>query len=262
MNKLKNSDSIQTISFIGAGNVATQMAKNLYQKGFKIKQIYSRTEASAVLLSQQVEANFTTSLKEISSDVNLIVISVNDKALIEITPSLDLGQTLTVHTGGSIPMSQLEGVSSRIGVIYPLQTFTKSHDISFEKLPLCVEANNEKDLKDLLSLSKRLSTKVASVSSKQRKTIHLAAVFACNFSNHMLAIADEILTKEDLELGLLQPLVEETITKAFTITPKKGQSGPAIRRDDNVINEHLKRLEKHPDFSDIYKKISNSIQNI
>ncbi|QZT38160.1 DUF2520 domain-containing protein [Halosquirtibacter xylanolyticus] len=257
-----SSHKIFNVSFIGAGNVATQLALNLYQKSYNIKQIYSRTLASAVLLSEQVEATPITQLEELSEEVDLVILSVSDKAMPLITNKLLLKETLLVHTAGSIPMDLLYHCSERIGVLYPTQTFTKTHHVKFDNIPLCIEANNHDDLAALLALSTDLSTKVNRVSSDQRKVIHLAAVFACNFSNHMLAIADELLSKESLSLDILEPLVEETIKKAFLLSPKEGQSGPAVRRDTNVIQDHLKRLENQSVFSDIYKKVTDSIQSI
>ncbi|QZE12899.1 DUF2520 domain-containing protein [Halosquirtibacter laminarini] len=260
--RTSNVDAIQTVSFIGAGNLATQLALTLFEKQNEIQQIYSRTLDSASLLASQVGAEATDNLEDISAKVDLLVISISDKAMPEVVSRLQGLNTLVVHTAGSVPMDILSSCSPRIGVFYPTQTFTKAVRVSFDNIPLCIEANRDIDYIRLKQLAQLISTHVTEVSSAQRKSIHLAAVFACNFSNHMLAIADDLLQKEDLPLDILKPLVVETIEKAFRISPKKGQSGPAIRHDQNVIAEHMVRLSDKPLFAEIYEKVTKSIQEI
>jgi predicted short-subunit dehydrogenase-like oxidoreductase (DUF2520 family) len=145
------------------------------------------------------------------------------------------------------------------GVLYPLQTFSKASSPDFGKIPFCIEANTNINLEKLKFLASSLSENINEVNSEQRKALHLAAVFVCNFTNAMYVIGDEILSKSNLNFNLLKPLIEETANKIQTLKPIESQTGPAIRNDTEVMNFHIKSLNKFPDYKNIYKEISKTI---
>ena len=136
---------------------------------------------------------------------------------------------MVVHTSGSVPIDTIS--AKRKGVLYPLQSFTKEKEIDFSTVPLCIEASNKDDLVVLKKLANTISKSVFEVSSIQRAQIHLAAVFANNFSNHMYTIANELCEKEGLPFDLLKPLIMESTAKLQVLKPDKAQTGPAIRND-------------------------------
>ena len=249
------------IVFIGAGNLATNLAKALYRKGFRIVQVYSRTEESACALAREIEAEFTTNLQEISKEARLYIVSLKDAAFVELLPQISegKGKALLVHTAGSVPMSIWEGNAERYGVFYPMQTFSKQREVNFEEVPFFVEANSKEDVELLKAIAATLSEKVYEVTSEQRKSLHLAAVFTCNFTNHMFALAAELLDKYHLPFEVMLPLIDETARKVHELSPYDAQTGPAVRYDENVINHHLTMLEDTPELQEIYKLISKSI---
>lgn len=149
---------------------------------------------------------------------------------------------------------------ARSGVFYPLQTFSKSKPVDLTHTPLLIEAEEEEALQQLTQLAHTLSTQVHSVSSDARKQLHLAAVFACNFTNHLLGISRQLLEEAHLPQTLLQPLISETFTKASQQPPFTVQTGPAIRGDQNVMQEHLRLLQQHPRYQTLYQQLSDSIQ--
>ena len=115
---MKRSIEDTPVVFIGAGNLATNLAKALYYKGFRIVQVYSRTEESARALAEKVEADYTTDLQEISKDAKLYIVSLKDAAFVELLPQIteDKQKSLLVHTAGSIPISVWEGHEESDGV--------------------------------------------------------------------------------------------------------------------------------------------------
>lgn len=249
------------IVFVGAGNLATNLAKALYRKGFRIVQIFSRTEESARSLALQVEADYTTDLKELTGDAKLYIVSLKDAAFVELLPQIAEGKehALLVHTAGSIPMSVWEGHTQRYGVFYPMQTFSKQREVKFDEIPFFIEAKMAEDVDLLKAIAATLSDHVYEASSEQRKSLHLAAVFICNFTNHMYALAADLLEKYQLPFNVMLPLIDETARKVHELAPRDAQTGPAVRYDKNVIENHLAMLADLPALQEIYKLMSKSI---
>ena len=159
---------------------------------------------------------------------------------------------------GSIDINIFNPYTSRAAVFYPLQTFSKSKDVDFTNIPVCIEAVNKEDEVILYDLAKKISSDVQLVSSEQRKYLHLAAVFACNFTNHMYDIASEILETNGLSFDIIKPLLKETYDKILTLSPSQAQTGPAVRYDENIINNQF-QLIKDKDVKDIYLSLSRNI---
>jgi predicted short-subunit dehydrogenase-like oxidoreductase (DUF2520 family) len=248
------------ITLIGAGNVATQLGLALSEAGYPVLQVYSRTKASATTLSKKLKAAAITDLKELDPNASIYIIAVKDDAIAEVAKKLKLKDKIVVHTSGSVSMDVLKSVSKNHGVFYPLQTFTKEKKVNFREVPVCIEGSNKATSTTLQYFAKSISANVQKADSEQRKVIHLAAVFACNFSNHMYAIAEDILKKNKLSLDLLKPLIEETAMKIKDHSPKDVQTGPAVRGDEKTIKKHLKLLKNENKFKQIYELLSKNIQ--
>ena len=250
-----------SIVFIGAGNLATNLAKALYDNGFRIIQVYSRTEESARALAQVVEATYTTDLSSVVTDAQLYIVSLKDAAFVQLLPEIVAGKenALWVHTAGSIPMDVWADKVNRYGVLYPMQTFSKQRVVDFQHIPIFVESNSEADTRFLKAVASVLSKQVYEATSEQRKNLHLAAVFTCNFTNHMYALAADLLEKYNLPFDVMLPLIDETARKVHELTPHEAQTGPAVRYDENVISNHLAMLADSPALQEIYKLMSKSI---
>lgn len=262
MNNMKRSIEDTPIVFIGAGNLATNLAKALYCKGFRILQVYSRTEKSARALAQAVEADYTTRLEEVNGAARLYIVSLKDAAFEELLPSIVAAKpkdALIVHTAGSLPMSIWNGHSERYGVFYPMQTFSKQREVDFTKIPFFVEASSVADVELLKQVAGALSERVYEANSEQRKSLHLAAVFCCNFTNHMYALSAKLLKKSDLPFDVMLPLIDETARKVHELDPIDAQTGPAVRYDENVIGNHIRMLADEPEMQRLYELISQSI---
>ena len=250
---------IKSIVFIGAGNVATQLGIALKEAGFEILQVYSRTGKSATLLSNKLKCFATTDIKKIVTHADLYIFSVKDSALSKLLRDFEVDNAFAVHTSGSIGLEVFQGLKMRYGVFYPLQTFSKSVRPDFEKIPVCVEAKDVKHLNLLMRMGKKISRNVIHVNSEQRAAMHIAAVFACNFTNHLYAIADDLMEKKNLSFDLLMPLIEETLRKVKNNKPHEVQTGPAVRNDREIMQKHLQQLASLPAYQKIYNFISKSI---
>lgn len=246
------------VVFIGSGNLATRLSMEMEKVGMKVEQIYSLTVGHARVLAEKLGCAWTDRLDEVVSDADLYVFSLKDTVLQAVISRLRPNQGLWVHTAGSMSMNVFEGYSKRYGVIYPLQTFSKDREVKFKRIPFLLEANSREDETILEDLAGRLSDNVCLLSSERRKHIHLAAVFACNFTNHMYALAGKILDEQGVPMDVLLPLIDETAAKVQGMSPAKAQTGPAIRYDENVINKHLAML-KNPNMRELYERISQSI---
>jgi predicted short-subunit dehydrogenase-like oxidoreductase (DUF2520 family) len=248
---------IQKIVLIGAGNLATQLGKALRKNGLHVAQVYSRTEASAKALAHVLECPYTTSFDELEP-CDLCLVSVKDDALETVLRQIQL-ETIVVHTAGSIPMELLSAYFKNFGVFYPLQTFSKQREVDFLSIPLCLEASSDDVFAELQALGEKLSTSVQSVNSEERKTLHLAAVFTCNFVNHCYQIGDSMLGEKGLSFDMLKPLIRETAQKVMELKPVDAQTGPAVRMDQTIINKHLDLLAGQPERKKIYQLVSESI---
>jgi predicted short-subunit dehydrogenase-like oxidoreductase (DUF2520 family) len=250
------------IILIGAGNVATRLGLALKEKGFSITQVYSRTAAAAETLGRLLQTAHTHRLEDVMTTADVYFFAVTDSALPLILKDFPPNEGLWVHTAGSIPMDVFNGSAARrTGVFYPLQTFGKHREIVFEHIPIFLENSHPEDKQILEHIAHSLSDTVIHLSSEKRKHLHLAAVFACNFTNHLYNIASQILDEQGIDWRILLPLINETVAKLRTLSPQEAQTGPAARGDAPVLETHLKMLENDPDKQTLYRIITQSIYN-
>lgn len=249
------------IVLVGAGNLATHLGKALKRAGHDILQVYSRTEASATVLATMLRCPSTTSLDGIADGADLYLVSVKDSALQQVADALVRGheERWLVHTAGSMPMEVLPSV--RRGVLYPMQTFSKQRDVSFRDISCFVEASDA-ERRQLLDLAASVSDHVYELGSDDRKYLHLAAVFCCNFANHCCSLGARLLKEHgDIPFSVMLPLIDETARKLHSLTPHEAQTGPAVRWDTNVIEKQLHLLAGQPEVQQIYERLSKSIHH-
>ncbi len=248
------------IALVGAGNVATSLALALQNAGETIVAVWSRSNESAMLLGKRLECSFTTEI-ELLPDADIVIITVTDTALPAVARDVakHYPKALVVHTAGSIPMSLLyESGFKYYGVFYPMQTFSKARIVDFSTVSLFVEACNKEALEMLKSLAGKLTDKVYSVTSEQRRYLHLAAVFACNFVNASYSMAAELLEQNGLPFDAMLPLIDETARKVHNLQPRDAQTGPAQRGDNSVMLQQRELLDE--DFRRVYDIMSEYIQ--
>lgn len=254
-----------TAVLIGAGNVASSLGPALEKCGaVEIKQVYSRNKVNADELSSKLRnAEGLNDLSAIVRDADIYIMSVTDDAIARIVPHLPANDSVWMHTSGGIGMDALSRLSRNVGVLYPLQTFTKGVDIDFSKVPFFIEGSTDEARRVISTLAGSLSPKVVSAGSDQRLKLHSAAVFACNFVNHMWAIADEILREAGTDLSVLKPLIDETVRKLSDMSPRDAQTGPARRGDKDVMERHKAVLDpmRREQYEYLSEMISQYYQN-
>lgn len=249
------------IVIIGAGNVATHFALALSQAGMPPTQIWSRTMESAQTLAERVGCRATNCLDDIIADADACIISVKDRYVRDIADRVcrERPKTVFMHTSGSVGMDVFDGLNDNCGVLYPMQTFSKDKALDFKKIPCFVEGNNEASRETIMKLASTISDNVHYMTSDDRKWLHLAAVFACNFSNACYVVADGILRRNGLDFTVLRPLIEETVSKLGTLAPIDAQTGPAVRGDQNIMDSQAAMLADNESLQKLYIKMSEII---
>ena len=243
---------------IGSGNVAQHLIQVMLQaKNIDLIQAFARNLSH---LSDLLPAHKITSDYQKIEEADLYIISVSDNAIAEVSAQLPFENRLVVHTSGTSELSVLNS-KNRTGVFYPLQTFTKGKEIDFAPIPLCLEAENNEDYQLLEKVAKSLSEKIFSISSEQRKSLHVAAVFVCNFVNHMYTIGNQICEENNIPFEVLHPLIQETAHKILELSPNEAQTGPALRNDTKTISKHLDFLENQ-EYKTLYQLLTQSIQHV
>ena len=248
------------VVLIGAGNLATNLGKALFRAGHEIVQVYSRTKASAVALAEVLKSSYTITLDDVTEDADIYIIAVKDSVLPSVATSLyeKHGERFVVHTAGSMSMDVLP--FEHRGVFYPMQTFSKNKEVDFSVIPCFVEAHHEEDVQTLKKLALTISDTVYELDGENRRYLHLAAVFCCNFANHCFDLGATLLKEHgNIPFSVMLPLIDETAAKLYSMSPREAQTGPAVRWDENVMSKHLQLLADTPDMQKIYELMSKSI---
>lgn len=250
------------ISILGSGNLGSQLATGLENAGHRICEIWSRTEQSAAALAGQLyEAEATTDENFSESKAEVFLMAVPDDAIASLTQRLVLPDgSLLVHTSASRSLEDLATYASGPkGILYPVQTFSKVKPVQWDKVPICIETDTEEGEALLYPIATSLSKEIYWLNHQQRLGLHVAAVFASNFTNHMLHLAKNLCDSEEMSFAILKPLIKETVEKALTLGPDKSQTGPAIRRDRATLSRHMKYLEDNRELCHLYERLSQSI---
>ncbi len=252
----------KSIVFIGAGNLATHLSQALQAAGHTILQVYSHTQKSAHQLTERLGLSSDvaiTSLAALRQDADVYIYALRDEVLAEIAAQVHVQpQAVHLHTSGSMPMSVFGEDKPNAGVFYPFQTFSKEKAVDFQKIPILIESRVKSQESGLVALARSVSPMVYQAGEEARKQLHIAGVFACNFVNCLYAIAEEQLAETSLPFEVLLPLIDETAAKVHTLSPRQAQTGPAIRKDERVMQAHIRRL-KTLEEQTIYQLLSQNI---
>ena len=249
------------VIIIGSGNVAQHLIQAFQNKivldsQIELVQVFARNKKS---LTHLLDSNSITSDYTQLQAADVYIIAVSDDAIAEVSSQLPFENQLVVHTSGTVPLTTLENKNRR-GVFYPLQTFSKDKAVNFKTIPICLEAENEKDLQTLNQIASTISDAVYQINSEQRKALHVAAVFVNNFVNHLYQMGNEICDNNNVPFEILKPLIQETANKIVSLSPKEAQTGPAKRNDLTTIEAHQQFLTDE-NLSTIYTLLTQSIQN-
>ncbi len=249
------------ISFVGAGRVAEAMSRELHNAGFGIQKIVAETESGSRALAGTYNASWSQDLS-FSDSSDVIIVAVPDDRIKEVLKKISCSEyTAVIHTAGSIGLDIFPAPLKHTGVFYPLQTFSKDRDVVFKDLPFFLEASDSFTSSILKNLAESIGGIIHFVDTEHRRLLHIAAVFVCNFVNHMLTAGKMITSEAGFSFEVLKPLINETISKALEIGPENSQTGPAVRFDMNTIEKHLDLLSFSPELQSIYREVTKSIMS-
>lgn len=249
---------MNSIVILGAGNVAFHLTRALIENTVNVRQIFNRTLAHAQEIGEANRIAYTDKISEIEK-ADLYIIACADSGIEEFSHYIPFDDVLVVHTSGSSPISALKG-DYRKGVLYPLQTFTKTKKLRYDEIPFFVEAETPEDTNALKELAFRISNDVYELDYAKRMEIQMCGVWAANFVNHMYKIAGDICAKNNIPFDVLLPLIQETSIKVEEMSPYDAQTGPARRGDDIIINRHLDLLQNDSRLLQIYQILTDSIK--
>ena len=249
------------VLIIGAGNVATVLGRLIKAAGHDIVQVVSRSMNNAGVLATELGCSAAANFGEMKKDADLYIAAMSDAALNEIKENINLGDKVIVHTAGSISKDVLNAVSANYGVMYPLQSLNKESNCNEIKIPLLIDGNNDDTLQLIQQLADSISPMVSVMTDDNRLKLHVAAVIANNFTNHLYSLAYDFCKKEGIDFEMLQPLIEETALRLKKHSPAEMQTGPAKRKDIITLDKHLRILNTHPQLRSVYLKMTDSIMN-
>lgn len=247
------------IAIIGYGNLGFHLANHLSEAGHSITQVFTRDKSRTRVSKFKID--FINDLKLLNHDADVYLLSVKDDALAEVASQISLKGKIVAHCSASMEKEVLKKCSTNFGVFYPLQTFSRNVEVDFKNIPILIEGANKKTVSVLKEIASSLSDEVMEVNEQQRLAVHVAAVFANNFSNHLFSVAEEILNKEKISYRILLPLIEETVRKIKEHSPSEIQTGPAKREDKKTIQKHLKYLSGNKNLKELYEVLTEKIKS-
>jgi predicted short-subunit dehydrogenase-like oxidoreductase (DUF2520 family) len=255
---VKTKKSIRVV-LVGTGNVAWHLGYALVENGIPISQVLGRTLSAVRQMADELNVPQSGRPEDLNRDAEVCLMCISDDAILQVLKIMKPEKCLMIHTAGSISIDVFNGRALNYGVLYPFQTFTRGRPMTYKKIPILIEANSTENLTGIRQLAERISDRVIEADSSQRSYLHLAGIFAGNFSNHMYAIAEKLTLEYNLPFELLKPLIEETTAKATAMSPRQAQTGPAVRSNKGIIEKHISLLQDHPELQLLYRTISDSI---
>ncbi|MBC7536568.1 MAG: DUF2520 domain-containing protein [Ferruginibacter sp.] len=248
------------VVMIGSGNVATVLSRLLIKNNHSIVQVISRNIDHARVLADELNVNYSDLTGQPDESADMIILAVSDFAIMEGLPHMHFNNKLIVHTAGSVSKEVLKDLSSNYGVLYPLQSLVKDAAI-IPEIPFLVDGNEEQVIACLEDFAGTLSPIVQRVNDENRLKLHAAAVIVSNFTNHLFSIAEKFCNTENVDFNMLKPLIMETAHRIQHASPSQLQTGPAVRKDIQTLDKHLRILVNHPKLRTTYLRLTDSIMN-
>ena len=246
------------IVIIGSGNVAWVLGSLMKNTGHQILQVCGRNNAATTELAQILATNACNDLEQLNNQADIYLLAVSDSALQGVAEKINFPGKIIVHTAGAVSKQVLKNCSTEIGVFYPLQSLRKEK-MAYSSIPILIEGINEHVEIKLHELASSISNVVSVCNENDRVKMHLAAVFANNFVNHIFTLTEDYCRNEQLDFSVLKPLIEETVLRINSNSPSEVQTGPAIRHDTATIEKHLDLLKNYPEYQEIYTLLTNAI---
>ncbi len=248
----------KNICLIGTGKIARHLAEKLASLDDYSIFIWGRNSQIAQTISEETGIKLLNEISEIPTN-SIGILCVSDHAIQTVAHELTGRFDLIIHLSGTSSMDLISGTAAHTGVIWPNQSFTIGNSINWKNVPLCLEASDEFAHSEISELAKNLGGPFAWLSGEQRRMLHLAAVGANNFVNHLMVLTEEWCLANGLDFQFLMPMIEQSAQRFKTSSPKLTQTGPASRNDQTTIALHLSMLKDFPEFAEVYALLSKQI---
>lgn len=248
------------IAIVGSGNIATFYAKKFHAAGHEIAQVISAHLTHAKELADNFQCDFSDDIHTLNSDADIFLFAVKDDVLLSFAKNISLKDKLVIHTAGSVHLDELKDLSDHLACIWCVYSINKNNLPENNSIPLVVDTNNNEVLDKVNMLAKAISDNIFYLNDEQKSALHLAAVFANNFTNHLYTISKKIIEQKNIPFETLLPLIMDTATKLQHSAPEQNQTGPAIRHDEKTMEKHLALLQDE-EWKKIYAQISDSIRH-
>ena len=248
------------IAVIGSGNVATFFSHKLYEAGHRITQVLSKNAEHASRLASQFKAEYETNPDHLHAYSDIYLLAVNDDALPDYLDHPILKNKIVIYSSGAIGLTELSGLSLQLACIWPVYSIQKENLPKHDHVPLVINHTKDVDANVIEQIASAISKSQYKLSDEQKKTVHLGAVIANNFTNHLYTLSNQLLEQQQIPFDLLLPIIQNTTEKLQHSSPEKNQSGPAIRHDKITIGHHLEQLRHDELLKKIYTSLTESIQ--
>lgn len=251
-----------TFSIIGTGNIAWFIGNRLVAARHYCKGVFGRDpEAVSRLADSLLCANFGTIAEARESEADVCFLAVSDVAIKEVAEQLNFKKSILVHTAGAVPMEILMNAAPDCAVLWPVYSISAHNLPAHRNIPCAWEASSPKAEKYTLALAHAITDILFEAHYDQRRWLHLSAVICNNFTNHLMAICEQICVDNNIPFSALEPVIQQTFTRIKQYSPTAVQTGPAIRHDVNTIAEQLAMLSGQPYWQKVYEALTESIQH-
>ncbi|MEZ5016020.1 MAG: DUF2520 domain-containing protein [Flavipsychrobacter sp.] len=248
-------------NIIGTGNIAWFFAERLTQAGHQCIGVYGRNKNNAKQLTDSINSSIIENISDIDDSADCCFLAVSDNAIKDIAHQLSFQHTILVHTAGSVKREVLTSAAPHNAVIWPIYSINKQNIPQHKDIPIAIEVSDDKVDHIISGLISSITDQLFSVSSEQRSWLHLSAVLSNNFTNHLLAISEQICKEQELPFAALYPIIHQTVERLQTQSPYSTQTGPAIRKDMGTIKKHMDMLSSNTSWQKVYESITTSIDN-
>lgn len=251
-----------TFYIVGTGNTAWFLATRLVKSGHTCKGVYGRNIVHATELADAVNAPSLDRISDIKDDADACILAITDHAITEVASGFSFKHTVLIHTAGSVSREALEPYAENAGVLWPIYSIVRDNLPLHNNVPIAVTGNNAYTDHILQQLASSVTDISYTVSWEQRQWLHLCAVLCNNFTNHMMAVSEEICHSQHIPFSLLYPIISQTADRVSQASPRVLQTGPAKRGDMITIEKHLQLLQQNQDWQELYKALTASIDKM
>jgi len=215
--------------------VGTNLHHGLKLKGVRTELVHARP-----LTAEHPNQEENPQAEPLLPQADVYIYAVADHALKAVVEKVYAPKSIHLLTSGTMPMEVFGPDKPHAGVLYFFQSFSREVLIDdWSGIPCFISGRNIDDVAAIYSLAQMLTSRIYEADQHDRERLHVAGVFANNFSNLMYRMAADILADTQIPFQALLPLIDQTAQKVHMLAPRNAQTGPAQRGDEAVMAHPL-----------------------